>query len=80
MLESMYDVPVRLVKKNRVFETGILEQREQSEAPAVVRHGIVLAKIAARRTDDPKVGVGSVLVRADKSGYLSIFISFYLIL
>nr|KAJ3420278.1 Cytidine and dCMP deaminase domain-containing protein 1 [Polyrhizophydium stewartii] len=29
---------------------------------ALVRHAMVLAHIAAKRTDDPKVGVGSVLV------------------
>ncbi|KAI8893510.1 cytidine deaminase-like protein [Globomyces pollinis-pini] len=37
------------------------------ENPAVYQHAIVLAHIAAKRTDDPKVGVGAVLVHSDGS-------------
>ncbi|KAI9329804.1 cytidine deaminase-like protein [Zopfochytrium polystomum] len=43
---------------------------EDEEIPKWARHGMVLAHIAARRTDDPKLGVGSVLV--DQGRYISI--------
>ena len=38
-----------------------------SELVALWQHAMVLAHIASKRTDDPKIGVGAVLVYADGS-------------
>jgi deoxycytidylate deaminase len=41
------------------------EDVAETEFPIWGRHAMVLAHIAARRTDDPKLGVGSVLVECN---------------
>lgn len=48
----------------------VREDKGGELAPARVRHGIVLAHIAAKRTDDPKVGVGAVIMEGDR--YVSV--------
>ncbi|KAJ1561042.1 hypothetical protein HK405_005112, partial [Cladochytrium tenue] len=49
--------------------TTTVAEPDEAEPPAWARHAMVLAHIAARRTDDPKLGVGSVLV--DEGRYIS---------
>ncbi|KAJ3074228.1 Cytidine and dCMP deaminase domain-containing protein 1 [Podochytrium sp. JEL0797] len=52
-----------------VVELG--KEDERAGVPVWARHAMVLAHIAAKRTDDPKLGVGSVLV--DREGrYFSV--------
>lgn len=65
MLEDIYSVKM---KRQEVSNDGKLLEIDCETVPSIVRHAIVLAHIAARRTDDPKVGVGAVIASTD--GYL----------
>jgi deoxycytidylate deaminase len=58
--------------KERYRHVPIKKQGDEELGdPRVYQHAIVLAHIAAKRTDDPKVGVGSVLI-LENGTYLSV--------
>ncbi|KAJ1558573.1 Cytidine and dCMP deaminase domain-containing protein 1 [Nowakowskiella sp. JEL0078] len=62
-LYKKYNVPLLSLKSSPDHSTSDLCEE-------VYRHAIILAHIASKRTDDPKVGVGAVLVSGDR--YLSV--------
>ncbi|KAJ3091635.1 Cytidine and dCMP deaminase domain-containing protein 1 [Quaeritorhiza haematococci] len=69
LLVQRYNVPVR--SQTLIQDVGIVESQEGEWPPSLIAHAMVLAHIAARRTDDPKVGVGAVIVDLDKERYFS---------
>ncbi|KAJ3333666.1 Cytidine and dCMP deaminase domain-containing protein 1 [Blyttiomyces sp. JEL0837] len=69
LLDNRYRVNARLW--GRSYEgTKDKESQKEDVLPGWARHAMVLAHIAARRTDDPKLGVGCVLV--DDGRYFSV--------
>jgi deoxycytidylate deaminase len=73
LLEKMYSVPVRrqTFKSDGIHEDS-LEEGDQEEMPEFVKHAIVMSHIAARRTDDAKVGVGAVIADPSGTRYISV--------
>ncbi|KAJ3382862.1 Cytidine and dCMP deaminase domain-containing protein 1 [Lobulomyces angularis] len=68
-LKRIYDVPVFKQIHHHQLVSSCLEG-EMEECPEIISHAIVLAHIAARRTDDPKVGVGAIIIENNR--YVSI--------
>lgn len=64
-LIQIYRVGVRSQTVDQEIVEGV-----QVECPLIIQHAIVLAHIAAKRTDDPKVGVGAVIIEDGK--YISV--------
>ncbi|KAJ3125969.1 Cytidine and dCMP deaminase domain-containing protein 1 [Irineochytrium annulatum] len=71
LLEERYRVPVRTWAGLDANPAQVEAASTSTPAlPPWASHAIVLAHIAARRTDDPKLGVGSVIVEDDR--YISL--------
>jgi hypothetical protein len=58
LLRARYDHPPKCINPSVSTDNSL---------PGLWQHAIIMAHIAAKRTDDPKIGVGAVLVYADGS-------------
>ena len=74
LLEKRYQVDT-LKWKGSIYHMNSAQhivEKHCEKLPFWARHAMVLAHIAARRTDDPKLGVGSVIVESETGKYISI--------
>jgi len=73
-LQKKYDVSVRsqTINEAAFSPLDLFIEGSPKLSPPHIRHAIILAHIAARRTDDPKVGVGAIIMKRDASRYISV--------